>query len=190
MRFCPSCGQDFNAVPVVDAGQGGTETATNANPAGPKDQPNLAEAPGARRPWLLLGVVIFVAVVAAGAFLALAGSGAFVPHHTVAGTFTLTDTDTDPSITTIANGCEGTGGYSDIRPGAGVTLKDGDGKVLATSFLDSGSGTANSCSFTFSLANVPEAPFYTVEISHRGQLSYSLSDMKAQDWSLSLTLGN
>jgi hypothetical protein len=74
--------------------------------------------------------------------------------------------------------------------GAGVTLKDGDGKVLATSFLGSGSGTQNSCTFTFNLLNIPEVPFYTVEVSHRGQLSYSLSDLKAQGWILSLSLGS
>jgi len=100
------------------------------------------------------------------------------------------DTGANPSIQNNTSGCEGIGGYSDIRSGTGVTLKDGGGKVLATSFLDSVSGTSNSCVFKVSLASVPEVPFYTVEISHRGQLSYSLADMKTQDWSLDLTLGN
>ena len=188
-RFCAKCGNDF--------WRSASDVGAAASPAAPlagdtaSVQPSVVAAPGgSRRTWLILGAVIFVAVVAAGGFLALANSGAFVPHHTISGTFTLLDTSTDPSITRSGSGCEGSGGYSDVRPGAGITLKDGDGKVLATSSLGVGSGTSTSCDFTFSLTNVPEVPFYTIEISHRGALSYSLTDMKTQMWDLALSLGS
>ena len=187
-RFCAKCGNDF--------WKGASAEGAPTSPAPPLPgasatlQPGAMAPAGNRRIWVILGVVIFLAVVAAGGFLALTNSGAFVPHHTISGTFTLLDTSTEPSITRSGSGCEGGGGYNDIRPGAGITLKDGDGKVLATSSLGAGSGTNTSCDFTFSLTNVPEVPFYTIEISHRGALSYSLSDMKAQVWDLALSLGS
>jgi hypothetical protein len=140
-----------------------------------------------------LGVVIFVAIVAASGFLALSASGALAAHHTINGSITLIDTSNNtlfPGITAVAGGCQGSGGYSDMSPGDGVTVKDGDGKLLATTTLGSGSGTTTRCTFDFSLPNVPEAAFYTIEVGRRGGLSYPLAEMKAQDWSVELTLGS
>ena len=162
----------------------GAPSATNI------DLATTAPANG-RRTWAILGVVIFVAVVAAAGVLALAGSGSLSPRHTVSGTFGLLDSDASfPSITTSGSGCQGTGGYADISPGAQVTLKDGDGKILGTTQLSTGSGTTTACLFTFAIPNVPEVAFYSVEISHRGQVTNSLADLKSSGWTFSLTLGN
>jgi hypothetical protein len=40
------------------------------------------------------------------------------------------------------------------------------------------------------LRNVPEVPFYTIEVGSRGDLSYSLEEMIATGWSIDLTLGS
>jgi hypothetical protein len=159
----------------------------------PPIQPPVGKASGgARRGWLVLGVVIFLAIVAAAAFLGATNSGLLTPHHTIKGTFALIDTTGNalfPSITSTGGVCQGSGGYGDISPGISVVIKDGDGKTLATTQLGSGSGGSTRCDFAFDLENVPEVAFYSIEISHRGALSYSLADMKAMDWSLDLTLG-
>jgi len=69
-------------------------------------------------------------------------------------------------------------------------MKDGSGKLLSTGSLAEGTGTATQCTFAFTLPDVPEVPFYTVEVGRRGSLSYSLSDLKSQGWKLTLTLGS
>jgi hypothetical protein len=144
-----------------------------------------------RRGWIILGGVIFAAVVGAAAFIGLNNSGALAPHHDITGSFELIDTNTSfSSISTSGSTCKGTGGYGDIGPGTNATLKDGDGKILATGSLGQGAGNATHCSFAFALPAVPEAPFYQIEVGHRGGLTYSLADMQGFGWTLSLTLGN
>ena len=136
----------------------------------------------------LVGLMFAVLLVACGG-VALAPS-----HHGISGTFMLSAAY--PSITTDASGCQGVGGYGDIRAGAGVALKDGEGKILALGSLSAGkpsgpqtTGFAAQCGFTFSLADVPEVAFYSLEVSHRGASNYSLADMKAANWTVALTLG-
>jgi len=133
--------------------------------------------------------VIFVAIVAAAAFSALTNSGALTPHHRLTGSLILSDT-TGGGILAVAGGCFGSGGYSDIREGAGVTLKHGDGKLLGTGSLGAGTGGSSSCTFDYAIDNVPETAFYSLEISHRGALNFSLADMNASGWIAGATLGN
>jgi hypothetical protein len=129
--------------------------------------------------------VIFIAIVAAAAFISLGASGALLPKHTVTGSFVLTDT-----TETFSGSCSGRGGYSDVRAGTNVVLKDGDGKLLATGSLGTGTGIGSTCSFSYSLPGVPEVPFYTIEVGSRGDLSYSLAEMRSMDWRVDLTLGS
>ncbi|MEA2576491.1 MAG: hypothetical protein QOD78_79 [Chloroflexota bacterium] len=126
-----------------------------------------------------------MAIIAAAAFISLGGSGALLPKHDIAGTFTLTD-----SGDTFFPSCSGNGGYSDIRPGANVVLRDGDGKLLSTGALGAGVGSGSQCVLDFSLPEVPEVSFYTIEVGKRGNLSYSLADMKSMGWAIDLTLGS
>jgi hypothetical protein len=121
-----------------------------------------------------------VAVIGAGC----AGTP-LAPTHIVTGTFELAGSH-QGGYGTVP--CEGTGGYTDIREGAPVTLKDAAGTMIATSRLEHGSSSAP-CDFTFAFPNVVEMPFYTVEVSHRGGLTYSLAEMKATGWTFALTLG-
>jgi hypothetical protein len=43
--------------------------------------------------------------------------------------------------------------------------------------------------FDFVANDVPDADFYTVEVSHRGQISFSKADLEAKGWTAELTLG-
>jgi hypothetical protein len=136
-------------------------------------------------------VVIFVAVVAAAAFVGLSQSGALAAHHDIVGTFVLMNTENSASaIAVTSSDCRGGGGYSDIAPGTPVTVRDETGKLLASSSLGVGTGTVTRCTFTFTLKGVPEVSFYSVEVGRRGQISNSLADMQANGWRFGLTLGS
>lgn len=201
-RFCPKCGLDFDAegassegltesIPVPAAAPTTPAWHSDTAPTSASGVVPLAVAGGSRRVWFILGAVIFVAVVGAAAFIAATNSGLMTPHHTIAGDFVLTDTSSlTTGIKSGVLGCQGTGGYSDIGPGTSVTLKDGEGKILATATLGSGSGTLITCTFTFTFTNVPEVPFYSFEVGRRGALTYSLDDMKSKGWALGATLGS
>ena len=102
--------------------------------------------------------------------------------HSITGTFDLLGTFGGTS-------CYGSGGYDDIREGVGVTLRDGNGIVIATSALDRGVSRIGSCHFTFSIPDAPDAPFYSVEVSHRGEMTKSAADLAAAGWAFALELG-
>jgi len=84
-----------------------------------------------------------------------------------------------------------------------VVVKDGAGSILAAGSLGPGkwekvtvttpSGTTVSgivyCVFHFALPGIPTEDFYTIEVSHRGELTYSYDDLKTQGWVVEFTLG-
>jgi hypothetical protein len=161
LRFCRSCAFDYDTLPQAEVR---APVSAEPRPA-PADALVAPEPPVAisaaagpsssRRGWILLGGVIFIAVVAAAAFIALGNSGVLAPHHDVTGSFDLIDTSTDfPSISKTGSGCKGTSGYSDIGPGTNVTIKNGEGKILATGSLGDGTGTLTRCTFSFTLCGV------------------------------------
>jgi hypothetical protein len=120
------------------------------------------------------------------------------PRRIITGTLTLLDNIDNMGLDSTG-GCGGDGGYRDINSGLGVVLKDGEAKTIAVGALGPGklsrasggfSSTATSyCAFSFSLDNVPEVPFYSIEVGHRGAITYSLAQMTAANWTVSLTLG-
>jgi hypothetical protein len=77
-------------------------------------------------------------------------------------------------------------GYNDITAGAPVVVKDESGKILATGSL----GSETSCRFPLTVDGIPDAKFYQVEVSHRGALTYSPSDLDQRGWKIELTLGS
>jgi hypothetical protein len=102
--------------------------------------------------------------------------------HTIMGTFDLIGTFPGPD-------CSGTGGYDDIHEGTDVALKDRQGSVIAISTLGPGESQDRVCRFAFTIDDVPELPFYTVEVSHRGGVTKSLADLRADGWRFALQLG-
>ena len=93
--------------------------------------------------------------------------------------------------------CAGRDGYDDMAGGAQVVVRNGDGDIIATTRLDPGvqilvEGMDNFwyCTFTFEAELPPDESFYTVEVSHRGELSYSAAEMAAQNWTIDLVLGD
>jgi hypothetical protein len=70
-----------------------------------------------------------------------------------------------------------------------VVINDETNKVIGTSQLGDGSYTGDDCIFRFVVSNLPRAKFYKVEVSHRGQLTYSLDDLASKNWQLDLAIG-
>lgn len=114
----------------------------------------------------------------------------------VYGTLTLTDRS---AVNYALNGtkgeeCWGEDGYDDIAGGAQVVIRDSDGTKVGLGELDTGALTEDSdrfyaapCLFPFAVTDVPAGDdagaVYSVEVAHRGEVSFSLGDM------VELTLG-
>lgn len=144
-------------------------------------------APSRRSPLrLALGWTVVLVILAVGALLII---GARENHrsHALGGDFLLTDT---AASWTLDQPCSGSGGYSDIQPGLGVTVSDGAGKVIGTGSL--GAGVADSdttCSFPIAVPAVPQVDFYKVAVGHRGEITQSKAELKANAWQVEFTLG-
>jgi hypothetical protein len=107
--------------------------------------------------------------------------------HWVSGKLVLTDSET------AVWGCAGRGGYDDINAGLQVTLENGSGEVLAAGELSEGTvepGSASTCTYSFDFADVPEDEnFYVLQMSHRGGITKSHSELVADDWTFEISLG-
>jgi hypothetical protein len=79
------------------------------------------------------------------------------------------------------------GGYNDIVAGAQVVIEDGTGSTLATTDLRGGTLGMHGCTFTFE-ADVLDAPFYRITVTHRGAVTYSRDDMERSGWHADLKL--
>lgn len=77
------------------------------------------------------------------------------------------------------------GGYEDLKAGAEVVVTGASHEVLAVTRLVGGELTGDGCTFAFEV-EVPESDFYNVEVTHRGEISYSASDLERAGWFVSL----
>lgn len=112
--------------------------------------------------------------------------------HTITGTLTVNgDVDT---ITVYGQFCSGVGGYSDLDIGTPVVVKNGTGAVIATGSVGGGDVLLNGatkiiCVFPFEVKDVPDSDFYVIEVSHRGGLTFSKSDLEASGWKADFSIG-
>ncbi|WP_072805152.1 hypothetical protein [Rhodococcoides yunnanense] len=143
------------------------------SPAGPTSTScrTIVVAVGA----VALAVIASVVVVAVMAFTANREPETFE----VLGAITLED-----SITTygLPDGfeCAGKGGYKDIGPGTAVTVADETGTLLAKGVIATSYGGSNGCWLDFTVSGVPRGKaFYKVEVSHRGELTYTESEAQS-----------
>ena len=102
------------------------------------------------------------------------------------GEFTLNDED----IIGTGDHCFGTGGYDDFGPGMNVTVRDGNGSIIASGDTVSSDAFPDNYSCTVEFAvEVDDVEFYAIEVGHRGELSYSKEELEEQGWNVSLVLG-
>ncbi|MBC3194845.1 hypothetical protein H7X46_27720 [Pseudonocardia sp. C8] len=77
-------------------------------------------------------------------------------------------------------------GYDDIAEGVSVTVRDSGGAIAGVGHLGAGRPEPYGCTFPFTVADLPSSEFYTVEISHRGEVTFTADDVAAGDVHLSL----
>lgn len=105
------------------------------------------------------------------------------------GAFTLIDTSYSRyyhGILAYGGSCEGGNGYSDIKAGTTVTVKNGDGTLLASSQLSAGSGTESRCVFDFDVTLTEGEDDYVLSISHRGEMHYTWESLTTDGIGVSL----
>ncbi|MBN6036484.1 hypothetical protein [Amycolatopsis sp. 195334CR] len=143
-----------------------------------------APPPQRRISWLTFAVgVVSGAALLGGTWglVTIAGSTSTPDSFTLRGSMTLYDSKT------AINDCRGSGGYSDIRAGASVTVYGASGNVVGDGSLGPGKSASSSCSYSLMVEDVPDGEkFYQVEVSHRGKITVTAEDAKAGLVTLSL----
>jgi len=72
---------------------------------------------------------------------------------------------------------------------------DAAGVVIASSSLLFGTIVedptfGDDCKFKFVVKNVPPTDFYRIEVSHRGQLTFTHDEFEARGWTVDFELGH
>lgn len=80
-------------------------------------------------------------------------------------------------------------GYSDLVPGAGVTVKNESGEIIATGALTAGTWIKRACKMGLDVPDVPVAKFYEVEVTRRGAQRFSRQQLVDDAFIVDLTLG-
>ena len=108
----------------------------------------------------------------------------------------------------IGTPCSARGGYEDIGEGGTVRVRNAQDKVIGVGALRAGhyvdggfvdkldsSGRLRnqhvlSCVFPFSVKVPTTSSVYTVEVAHRGSLTYTKKKLVQSHWNVALTLGS
>lgn len=90
-----------------------------------------------------------------------------------------------------AASCVGTGDIADINQGTPVVIRDVGGQIVGQTSLGIGvwepfetSDEWGFCDFMAEPIEIPESPFYTIEIGGRMGVSFSLDEMNADQWTI------
>lgn len=122
------------------------------------------------------------------------------PVEVIVGTIVLRQHTVRPTVVFDAQGnqqpeapCSGRDGYDDLTAGAQVVVSDAEGTIIGSDHLEPGVRVEIEdsvfCQFTFSVKVSPGENFYTVEVSDRGELTYSRADLETANWTVDLELG-
>ncbi len=109
--------------------------------------------------------------------------------------FTLLGTDGDDFTYSAISGCQGEGGYSDVREGMLFNLTDERDEILGVARLDTSELTSIGCqvsgSFAVTFGELGDDTLYLVgdRAGRRGELAYTGSELK-QRGSIDLSLGD
>lgn len=197
-RYCSECGR---ALEVTDPASAPSPIASDSDgDGGPSIQPaELARSSRGRLKWAAAAIAVVAAGVVLGSVILSTGrnaSKATASSHTLTGSLAVVDPTTVDDGFTQGGPCYTGGGYSDIRTSTEVVVYDGADRVIATGALESGIAAAPlfgdsviECDFNFTVNHVPDASYYKVEVSHRGGLTYSRSDLSSKGWHVDISLG-
>ncbi|MDN4520356.1 DUF732 domain-containing protein [Mycolicibacterium austroafricanum] len=108
---------------------------------------------------------------------------------TITGSFTLHDEKPNayaPAIEVDGSSCTGAGGYSDVNPETPVTVKNGKGEILTTTYLEPGKGGRYMCTFSMTFEVTEGDDRYVVSVGRRGELSFTFNELKSNGVALVL----
>ena len=97
----------------------------------------------------------------------------------------------------VGRACFGEDGYEDIGAGTQVTARDESNTVIGTSALGPGrvepwpavDPLAKRCVFPFRFSALPDAAFYGIEVSYRGEIRFARAEMERDGWRVEIHLG-
>lgn len=141
----------------------------------PSPSPSPSPIPTQKRrdPWpIVAGLVCSIALVI---FILIAISPGKL---TVTGDVNVLGNTSVSSYSTTSASCSTYGGYNDIAEGASVTVRDASDAIVGIGSLSAGTSSSGSCVFAFTVPDVPESAFYSIEVSKRGALTYSADDVE------------
>jgi hypothetical protein len=203
-RHCRQCGASIDGAARFCAGCGTPQIEPPTGPVGAPSPPQ--PTPDGMIPIAQIGpsgriTVSKRALIVALVALAVVGLGTAMiftvlkstdPRtETITGSITLFDDD-EWRGRTVGTSCSGSGGYSDMRGGAPVVVRDENDELIGSSFVSEGVlETSTSCSFSFVVEGVRTSKFYAVTLisERRGAQTLSHDDLTARDWRLDLSLG-
>ena len=138
-----------------------------------------------RRSRLLITAAVVLVAICVGAYFAVKAITKTAPPAPFTLTGTLQLTSDSIKTTGLPNGysCAGDRGDNDIGPGAGVTVADETGKLIAKGDIQSSYGQQQgSCLFLFRVHDVPGGKkFYTIQVARRGESSYTEAEAKSRN---------
>lgn len=98
-------------------------------------------------------------------------------------------------ITSGSDCSGGEGGYRDIAPGMPITVKNQDGKILASTTLpEKGTtmplnGRSGGCVWSVVVQVPGDQDQYAVEAGRRGDVTYSHAQLDQEKWRVGVTVG-
>ncbi|GAA1095678.1 hypothetical protein [Pseudonocardia alni] len=129
------------------------------------------------------GIVLILATIVIAAIADLGAPST----RTVSGVMTVLSGSGSLYSGSSYGACTLSGGYDDITAGTTVTARDSSGTIAGVGALGSGTGSSYGCAFSFTVDDVPASDFYTVEVGHRGEVTFT--DAAVRDGDLRLSLG-
>jgi hypothetical protein len=87
-------------------------------------------------------------------------------------------------------------GYEDVRDGGQVTIRNGDGSIIALGELhrprlavaEGEQAGAMACRYSFTIGDVPRSKYYTVELGMRQPMHFAHDTLAGSDWRVALGL--
>jgi len=135
-------------------------------------------------------VLLFAIGFLAGCTTVIPGSATTPTGSAVRTPFVVTVNFLLNDARSALNGCQGSGGYSDIGPGTPVTVRNGSGDLLASESLGSGSAVGGGCQWEIVFREVPRREdFYVVEVGSRGEISKSRTELESSNFVFDISLG-
>ena len=176
--------QDNVTEPVLTDAESEPETMA------PEAEPEAVKSK--RNPWIIAGVMVAVLAVAGagvGLFLALKPPADVTVVATVGLMQEISDNKygTDNYLAMSDDKCVGLGGYDDLSAGAGVTVYGASGQIIGVGSLDEGIDIGDMCLFSSEITVPGGEAFYSMEVTHRGELRASASEINTDTNRLAIT---